>query len=394
MTSRREIDNLKPDAPEQELTHVLAVELFKRTGVSSAVGMIGVGIMAYPHIATTPWQTIAGWAALMVMIFFARILTSHYALLALASSKREAGFIGLETFLCAALGLGWGLSVYVFDSMKMDAAFFMRLMILAAAMAFILSSTSIFVRIFLAYTLTISITVVAFIYSHNYVQPQGILALSVILYMAMILASGISTNRRIRTATIDHIAVVKLTEELNKALETERSLRETISQSAITDELTGVLNRRGLIDTLEKELTRCRRYKSPLSVLMIDIDFFKRINDTYGHACGDTAIRAVTESVQKRLRDSDTLGRFGGEEFVATLPAVDRGGALVAAQRVRECVEAADLNFAGGPVKITVSIGVSFFRKDDDSGKLLARADAALYTAKHNGRNRVECEDA
>jgi diguanylate cyclase (GGDEF)-like protein len=128
-------------------------------------------------------------------------------------------------------------------------------------------------------------------------------------------------------------------------------------------------------------------------VLLIDIDHFKEVNDTYGHASGDLAILATVDTVKQQLRSSDIFGRFGGEEFLVILPAMGGEGALIAAERMRASVEDAVIALPGRSIQIAVSIGIAVYAPEDDADRILARADKALYAAKHGGRNRVELAD-
>ena len=123
---------------------------------------------------------------------------------------------------------------------------------------------------------------------------------------------------------------------------------------------------------------------------MIDIDHFKSINDTHGHACGDEALRSVVRALQSMLRTTDILGRFGGEEFLVLLPELDEQGALIAAERLRAKVAANVVEFEGKRLSPTISLGLALHAADETGDRLIARADEALYAAKRNGRNRVE----
>lgn len=154
------------------------------------------------------------------------------------------------------------------------------------------------------------------------------------------------------------------------------------------DPLTGVYNRRRLFERLEEEVERSRRGYSPLSVCMLDVDHFKQVNDRHGHQAGDEVLRQVASTIATSLRSIDSLGRYGGEEFVLVLPQTPRDGAREKAERVRGAV---DLSCACGEA-LTVSIGVAGYRPGDSVDTLLARADAALYAAKERGRNRVVLE--
>lgn len=161
---------------------------------------------------------------------------------------------------------------------------------------------------------------------------------------------------------------------------------------ATQDAATGLFNRRYLMETGEHELARMRRYGSPLALMMLDVDHFKRVNDTWGHPVGDRVLQGVAQVMKAMVRDQDTVGRLGGEEFAVVLPETDRPGVLVIAERMRAAVEATPLAIAddGTPVRVTVSIGVTEVRpKLDSFEEALMRADQALYKAKDGGRNRV-----
>jgi diguanylate cyclase (GGDEF)-like protein/PAS domain S-box-containing protein len=163
-----------------------------------------------------------------------------------------------------------------------------------------------------------------------------------------------------------------------------------VQRLAITDPLTGLYNRRGFSEIGHREMERARRYKRPLSVIMLDIDHFKRVNDTYKHAVGDQVLRTLAERCRQRTREVDILGRYGGEEIVILLPETDRAGALRAADHLRRDVAEKPFNTEVGPLDITISLGVADSMDGElDLDILIDRADAAMYAAKQSGRNRV-----
>lgn len=170
----------------------------------------------------------------------------------------------------------------------------------------------------------------------------------------------------------------------------ERADREA-HELATTDSLTGVYNRRTFKVLAEPQLSRSRRARLPVSVLMLDLDHFKRVNDTYGHRAGDEVIAAFAHLVQSCLRKEDLLARYGGEEFVVLVPGASQSAAAALAERIRARIAETPLNAAGHPIRVTVSVGLT-----SESGEslpsleaMLDRADEALYAAKAAGRNRV-----
>jgi two-component system cell cycle response regulator len=177
--------------------------------------------------------------------------------------------------------------------------------------------------------------------------------------------------------------------ELSHALRAVLLVEET-KLLASTDMLTGLYNRRQGVQLFEQALSGAKRYGYALSVAMIDIDFFKKINDTYGHNSGDMALKYVTEIVRRTCRKADSVARWGGEEFLLVMPFTGRAGARVAGERVRLAVASKPVPIEHGrEITVTVSIGAATHDSDSQDA-LVGRADKALYVAKSRGRNRVE----
>ena len=171
---------------------------------------------------------------------------------------------------------------------------------------------------------------------------------------------------------------------------TERKRMEAeLRRLATTDVLTGAFNRRHFMTVAQTETERAERHHHPLSVLMLDIDHFKRINDTHGHPAGDEAIRALAATVTATVRTIDILGRLGGEEFAVVLPETGLDEALVVAERLRQAVAAIRIPAGDGDIAFTTSIGVAERLDDSTVETILSRADMALYSAKRSGRNKV-----
>lgn len=156
------------------------------------------------------------------------------------------------------------------------------------------------------------------------------------------------------------------------------------------DALTGCHNRRFLIEFLEEELYRCQRYHRNMSIVMMDIDYFKKVNDRWGHPFGDEVLKWVSSTVQAIMRKSNRFARYGGEEFCCVLPETNIDGATVFAEKIRKSLEASALFSTQSPISVTASFGVSSLNEEiKDIETLLKKADEALYRAKEGGRNRV-----
>jgi diguanylate cyclase (GGDEF)-like protein len=170
----------------------------------------------------------------------------------------------------------------------------------------------------------------------------------------------------------------------------ERAFHETLLDLSTKDPLTGLANRGSILTELQNRFGLSVRYERPLSVVVCDLDYFKHVNDTYGHGAGDFVLRVFGERMIGSLREADLAGRIGGEEFLTILPETDLGGALPFAERLRKAIAAAPIQLPTGILNFTCSLGIAERGAGDlDAGQLLARADAALYQAKSSGRNRV-----
>lgn len=178
----------------------------------------------------------------------------------------------------------------------------------------------------------------------------------------------------------------------NERLQQELKRTKTeFERLATTDFLTGINNNRRFFEIGEIEIQRARRFRHPLTLIMFDIDYFKKINDTYGHAAGDTVLIAIVDVCKFNLRDLDTIGRLGGEEFGILLPHTDIDVAKMVAGRLRRAFAETQIAVAADNIKITASFGVTELSETDKTLKiLLDRADSALYEAKQNGRNQVK----
>ncbi|MCL4488817.1 MAG: sensor domain-containing diguanylate cyclase [Chloroflexi bacterium] len=163
-----------------------------------------------------------------------------------------------------------------------------------------------------------------------------------------------------------------------------------VQRQAITDHLTGLYNRRGLADLGQREIERAKRFKHPLSAILMDLDHFKQVNDTYGHAVGDMVIYTTAQRCRKNIRHIDVIARYGGEEFVVLLPETDMPTLYRVAERLREAMAESPVETERGPVYVTVSLGVTMATEDTlDLMTLINRADEALYVAKQMGGNQL-----
>jgi diguanylate cyclase (GGDEF)-like protein len=191
-----------------------------------------------------------------------------------------------------------------------------------------------------------------------------------------------------------HEIYAELTRLNNQLLTMQRELEKKnceLERLAYYDTLTGLLNRRAILEKLDEWLRQVRRYSDRLSVVMVDLDHFKHVNDTFGHRTGDRVLADIAGLMRRSVRQADFCGRYGGEEFLVLLPQTDVAGAAVMSERMRTAVEGTPMHIPeGGTFQITASFGAAEYCDGDDEDLLVGRADAALYRAKECGRNRTE----
>ena len=248
-------------------------------------------------------------------------------------------------------------------------------------------------RDFVILTATLIFGYVALIVSLRYWRPQELhlkveilqlIALAFALTQFSILGAYIGMLRR---------NVKEKNQELNKRNGDLEGALARIEQLAIRDELTGVYNRRYLMEVIRMERQRCERSGRTFSIGIIDVDFFKKVNDTYGHLAGDEVLRQIATTAAAALRQTDYFGRYGGEEFAFVLTDTLVEGALITAERVRTQIESLRFPDISPHLVVTVSTGLADSRTNEDTNQTFQAADSALYRAKENGRNRCVIAD-
>jgi len=176
-----------------------------------------------------------------------------------------------------------------------------------------------------------------------------------------------------------------------RELEHQKKEHKALLVRATRDALTGLWNRSAILEILAREVKSAKQHATPLAVAIIDVDYFKRINDSRGHLAGDEVLRTLGANLIGRVRASDSLGRYGGEEFLLVVPGAPIQTPFLPLERLQRDIAEIPFTYAGSAIKVTASFGVAWLTlKSDTDELLLSRADAALYSAKHAGRNRVE----
>jgi two-component system, cell cycle response regulator len=201
-------------------------------------------------------------------------------------------------------------------------------------------------------------------------------------------------ERAVESSPLNHGDHVQIGRNILKFLVSghiESAYHEEIYRLVTTDGLTNLPNRRAFEDALQREFSRSSRYARPVSLLVVDIDHFKKINDVHGHLAGDAALRQFATLLRANLRRDDVAGRMGGEEFAVLLPEIDNVGAKVTAEKVRQLTARHRFEFEGAVMPLTISVGVATrIPADQDPLEIYRRADELLFAAKRSGRNRVQ----
>lgn len=257
----------------------------------------------------------------------------------------------------------------------------------------------------LAQFISIALAIAAYRYSGHYRYAWGLMCF-VLLAMLGRRMIGLSELLQAKSLSLLEAGITSVISlgmmaaifSLKNIFDDLEKQKTALKGLTLTDPLTGALNRSGIISHLEEEFQRANRSHKPVGVLMIDIDHFKQVNDHYGHLVGDEVLSNLIVIFQRSLREIDSIGRYGGEEFLIILPDASKEQATVAAERIRKNVEQASCAFAKEkPIKITVSVGIAVYKPPLNKQEKLAfnireyirRSDVAMYFAKKSGRNQV-----
>ncbi len=381
-------------------------ELFSRTRESSLVGFLPVLLLAWAHWDAVPVQRVAFWAGSVLLVLTYRLGIAHSFLIHPASqSARRRLWFGLEWLGAMVLAATWVSCITLLGNGQVDTLFFLRLIFLVGLVSFILSALGIDLRLYASFMAVVVGGTLLLLHGD---YPQFVAALPVVttgfmVYGLMLLVRSRGEYRRtrdwVRARLIQRVLMDQLNDTIRLEQDTHEALRvksveleatnRRLGELAILDGLTGAYSRGHIEAELRRLVKGLQRKPGEFSVMLLDVDLFKRVNDRHGHAVGDEVLRRMTVRVQDTLRGSDLFGRWGGEEFIVLMPDTAIGEAVQAAERLRQAIH--ELEFAGEDTRfgITVSIGVAQLEAAETADMLVQRVDKALYAAKHAGRDRV-----
>lgn len=336
-------------------------------------------------------EMLIGLLALMIVVLTPAILSWRRLRLRARPEQVSAKNETRAMFFALALGALWGVLVWtLFPIANTDERAMLVVIMIAlngGAVSFFSSSPFASLGFFLPFMIPLLVVTVRFDEADLPTLPSVV--------AVFILGALFFT----RIAWEEFVASVRLLVERDQALAEAKASGKQLAQAlsrmqdlAMVDELTGLKNRRAFFDDAEPTVAAARRRKQPIAVALLDLDFFKDVNDTYGHAVGDIVLKEVARRITATLREEQIVGRLGGEEFVALLPDTTPAQALVAIERVRKAIGATQIPLPGGGPAITVTIsgGIAPVLEDEGLESVIDLADKAMYRAKGLGRDRVE----
>lgn len=395
---------LSPDLDERAIARkVMAdrVRAFTERSVSGAwTSPLGTALLAWTQVGVAGWQLTLFWFGLINIVEVLLIGVGYLYQRSTLGDEGAPVWVKVQVACSGLLGLAWGLSVWFFWVDGEFLTYIINLMVLVGVSAvsmIILAPIRLAAMMFstgVVLPLLVQLAVVP-----NPLWPQIATGLVVLVVIQLRYARMVEAEFfRALDSAVRNASLVALLSQARSALhETNEqiaaknaSLQEALGRlgELVThDELTGVFNRRFILEQLDIQIARMARHASTASVLMFDLDHFKRINDHFGHPVGDKALRATVAAVQAELRDGDQLARVGGEEFMVLLPATTQQAAAVLGERLRQAIAAIVMQEGDEQVAWTASFGAAELKPAEDLASWLRRVDAALYRAKAQGRN-------
>ncbi len=388
---------------EQPIFNELLGELYKRIPVNIIASLVVGSMLAFFMRNVVAQERVAIWVAILIaaqiLAFWLAFAFTRRADLSEAGDKK---WLYLLAFTVIIDGIAWGLAGPLFFTDKFPHYNMLLVLFIMAGAAAATITFSSWLAVALIYIVVILAPSIIMLINDDW-ENYGLLGWAGVVFGVMLLALATGSNRatarmlRLRfdnerlvtNLSESHVQMSQLNARLRKNNGALQNALEKISLMATRDELTNCHNRRYLMDFLAREKSRSDRAATVFSVAVIDLDYFKRINDSYGHVAGDDVLRQVVTLIQRHVRATDCFARFGGEEFVLVYSATQLEEARQSAERLRQEISTTALACESFSIYTSVSIGIAEFRQGDDIIDLLRRADQGLYVAKSSGRDRV-----
>ncbi len=295
--------------------------------------------------------------------------------------------------ISAVYGLGWGGSMLVLNTGALDVLTTFKVGTLTAALGIMLNSMSVVFAVYLAFLVPCWLSLIIYIFfASGFLSSHDamICGVAATIFGVVLIGSSSSISRLTRMFFLSKFALDEALSETRESHEREIALSQQLADQARRDALTGTYNRRHLGEQLDVQYATFLRTQQPFSVVLIDIDHFKHINDNHGHDVGDLILKGLTHAMANALREIDVFGRWGGEEFMCILPYTSSDDAILCAERLRQSLNSVNFSESSLGLRVTASFGVATSRDGDSVQDIVKRCDQALYRAKSQGRDRVE----
>ena len=364
-----------------------------KTSLYSSV--VGVLVFGFSLQIINPHLRAALWMLSMAFIFPLEFVIGEW-LRPLTSDDESiaAERLWMPLVFATARGLGWGIGGYLFYEELLEYEIILAMILCCVAVfgAALLSTYLGAAILFILCVLTPSICLLL----QSQIQFFYVLGFAGIAFAGIAIWFSFLANRlgvKAFKLSVENSNLIEALQSTNSELRNKNEVLnyalEKIEQVAATDELTGCYNRRYMMGTLRQELAISLRDYRPFSLLLIDVDHFKRVNDTHGHVIGDRVLTSIAQVLRETMRGMDTLARFGGEEFACMLPGTTQEEASILAERIRLAVAVQRIDCGAGHLSVTACIGIAQWQPGETIESLIHRADLGLYAAKADGRNRV-----
>lgn len=388
------------------IQNALLRDMLVRSRVAVALSIPVAVLVCFVHYGNVPAIRIGVWLACMIVIQSVRAAIFHACVVQGLGGRGPAFWRGLLQLSTMIAGATWGAMLFVLDSGGGEALLILRLLALAAILGTSLNSLNAFFRVYATFVASIALVIWLFLFdpcSALDAATRTSLSAATAVYVMYLLVVG-SHGIKVTVANFSHqleredeLARLRLVSEKDGELhrqlqEKARKLEESnfkLQYMARNDALTGIPNRRYLMEELERSIKNAERHPYAFSVILLDIDHFKKINDTCGHLAGDQVLVVFADHIAKHLREMDIVGRWGGEEFLCLLPNTPFEEAVACAERLRLALNTRELIKECPGQNISASFGVTTYQPGEPLNELIRLVDTLLYEAKSGGRNCV-----
>jgi len=381
-----------PHSEHPKLLGAQLSEMAVRDRPSTVVGIPAVLTVVWMHWGHMADSLVLGWMGFMLAIMAVRLLLGWHWQSVQDDSAQWRKALDWRMLVSGVYGLGWGGSMLVLNTGNLDVLTAFKVGTLTAALGIMLNSMSVVFSVYLAFLVPCWLSLIVYIFfASGFLTPQDamICGVAVTIFGVVLIGSSFSIARLTRMFFLSKFGMDEALVETRASHARETALSQKLAEQARRDALTGAYNRRHLGEQLDYQIAAFLRNRQPFSVVLIDIDHFKKINDNHGHDVGDVVLKGVTQVMTQALREVDVFGRWGGEEFLCILPYTDRDDANRCAERLRQCLKGANFGEGSAGLRVTASFGVATSQDGDGVDDIVKRCDLALYRAKSEGRDRV-----